>query len=598
MARAQVLLVDADARSVRVLEVSLKKAGYNVTVAADGAVALDLLAEAVPDLVITDTRLPRLDGYELVRTMKQAAELRAVPVVFLTSQRSVEDKIRGLELGVEDYLTKPIFVRELLTRVASVLARCARQSMTQNGRGDAARSHFSGTTRDLTVVDLLQTFEVSRKSGVLLLRSGGRLATIHFRDGKIIDAELGALGGEEAVYRALLWGDASFEVDFGPSDRADVIEASTPALLMEGMRRVDEWGRIAEQLPPLETVMEIDEARLAERLAEIPDELDAILRLIDGTRSLIAAVDQSPYEDLSTLMTLSKLHFEGFIRTTKRVVLPPVTTPPPRNPSHPPVDPSTEPLLDETSDELLVIQSESAPLPSARTLASERPTDPRVEREGPSSARSESRLSARPSGVARVAPRSEGAEGAAEPSPERAAPSSGGAPSSLPETPRTESEPPEEVMTVDPSDILAAALEDDDEDAASLPRPEPAAPVLSGAQVSADAPVFRKSSPSLEWARDEAEASAPGGEESGEDLDASPQVAGAVSAPAVEPSSDDVENDGDDEDTRAVDSEDAAPAGVPRAASQRSGRGVAIGLVVVTFAVAALAVRARIAYRG
>jgi DNA-binding response OmpR family regulator len=111
VAKQKLLLVDADPRSVRVLEVSLKKAGYSVTTAKDGLDALSKVEVSSPDLVLSDTRLPNLDGYALVRRLKERPEWASIPVVFLTSQKSVEDKIRGLELGVEDYLTKPIFVR-------------------------------------------------------------------------------------------------------------------------------------------------------------------------------------------------------------------------------------------------------------------------------------------------------------------------------------------------------------------------------------------------------------------------------------------------------------------------------------------------------
>src|SRR5580704_11116847 len=82
---------------------------------------------------------------------------------------------------------------------------------------------------------------------------------------------------------------------------------------MEGMRRVDEWGRLCEQLPPLSTLFEIDHAQLLERLNEIPDELNGILRLFDGKRTLVDVVDDSPFEDLSTLSTITKLFFEGLL---------------------------------------------------------------------------------------------------------------------------------------------------------------------------------------------------------------------------------------------------------------------------------------------
>ena len=129
LAKQKLLLVDADPRSVRVLEVSLKKAGYSVTTATDGLDALAKIESLTPDLVLSDTRLPKLDGYTLVRKLKERNEWASIPIVFLTSQKSIEDKIRGLELGVEDYLTKPIFVRELIARVNLLLARRTQENI-------------------------------------------------------------------------------------------------------------------------------------------------------------------------------------------------------------------------------------------------------------------------------------------------------------------------------------------------------------------------------------------------------------------------------------------------------------------------------------
>jgi DNA-binding response OmpR family regulator len=315
LAKQKLLLVDADPRSVRVLEVSLKKAGYSVTTATDGLDALAKIESLTPDLVLTDTRLPKLDGYTLVRKLKERVEWAAIPVVFLTSQKSIEDKIRGLELGVEDYLTKPIFVRELIARVNLLLARRTQENIaaSRSPASLAGRTRFSGSTQDMAVVDLLQTFEVSRKSGVVHLRSGPQEGHIYFRDGKVVDAELGRLRGEEAIYRALIWNEAAFEVEFNAISNDDVIGGSTQAILMEGMRRVDEWGRLCEQLPPLSTIFEIDHEQLLERLNEIPDELNGILRLFDAHRTLAQVVDDSPFEDLSTLSTITKLYFEGLL---------------------------------------------------------------------------------------------------------------------------------------------------------------------------------------------------------------------------------------------------------------------------------------------
>lgn len=358
MAKRNLLLVDADPRSVRVLEVSLRQAGYTVTVARDGLDALEKIGKNPPDLVMTDTRLPKLDGYALVRKLKDSRETQAIPILFLTGQGSVEDRIRGLELGVEDYLAKPIFVRELLARVHVIFARKTQASLSENRGTLTGRTRFSGTIEDMGVVDLLQTFEVSRKSGIIHFTTGAMHARIFLREGKVLDAELGTLRGEEAVYRILVWQQADFEVEFCDVSIEDAIGATTQAVLMEGLRRADEWGRVREQLPPLETVLVLDENGLSTRLKSIPDELNGVLRLFDGKRTLMDVVDESPFEDLSTLSTVSKLYFEGLLLARPK-------TAPPRAAAVtvPPVSSAAAPVLAPVSVPAPVAPRISAPAP-------------------------------------------------------------------------------------------------------------------------------------------------------------------------------------------------------------------------------------------
>jgi CheY-like chemotaxis protein len=315
VSKANLLLVDGDPRNLRVLEVSLRKAGYVVTTAASGEEALEKVGTAMPSLVISDTQLPAMDGFELCQHLKRDPKWAPIPFVFLTNQRSIEDKIRGLELGVEEYLTKPIFVKEIVIRIKMLLQKHQRESLTQKD----IKTTFKGELSDMAVVDLIQTLELGRKSGIIHFSSElGKLGSIYFRNGKIIDAELGKHQGETAVYQLLGWSDGSFEVEFKIVRRNDVIERSNQALLMEGMRRVDEWGRLLEQLPPLETVFEVDFAQLAERLGEIPDEMNGILRLFDGRRTLMQVVEDSEFGDLEALTVIGKLFFEGLIFDTTR----------------------------------------------------------------------------------------------------------------------------------------------------------------------------------------------------------------------------------------------------------------------------------------
>jgi len=311
VSKHSLLLVDGDTRSLRVLEVSLRKAGFTVTPAGSVQDALDKLELDSPDLIISETTFPDGDGFELRRRVRATADWAEIPFVFLTASTAIENKIKGLELGVDDYLTKPIYIKEIITRINILLQKKQRTRFEERRDG---RTRFAGRVADMPVIDVIQTIEISRKSGVIqFVGERGRQAAIFFRDGKVIDAEAGALQGEDAVYRLLTWSEGEFEVMFRTVRRREVITTSSQGLLMEGMRRLDEWSRLLEQLPSLTHRFEVDTNELVSRLGDVPDDNNRILRLIDGKRTLLEVIDASDVGDLECLQAISRLFFEGLL---------------------------------------------------------------------------------------------------------------------------------------------------------------------------------------------------------------------------------------------------------------------------------------------
>ena len=309
MARQNLLLVDGDVRHLRVLEVSLRRAGFSITSAETSAQALQYLEHSEPDLIISDTQLRGGNGFEFCRAVKHNHRWASIPFIFLTSATELEDKVRGLELGVEDYLTKPIYVKEVTTRVKMLLQRKQQERL---GRKDA-RTKFSGQLADMAIVDLLQTIEISRKSGTIEFETDLGNATVWFRDGRVIDAKMGRLQAAAAVYRLLGINEGTFEVEFRNISRAGVIEETTQSLLMEGMRRIDEWVRLLEGLPPLDHVLTVDQRLLAGRPEPLlPDQM-MLLRRFDGRRTIIELIDESGADDLEALEMIGGLYFEGLL---------------------------------------------------------------------------------------------------------------------------------------------------------------------------------------------------------------------------------------------------------------------------------------------
>ena len=115
-----VLVVDDEPRLVDVVRMNLEFEGYRVLEAGDGYRALEKLKEDLPDLVVLDVMMPELDGFE---TLRRIREVSNVPVIMLTVRQEETDRIRGLEIGADDYLTKPFSPRELQSRIKALLRR-------------------------------------------------------------------------------------------------------------------------------------------------------------------------------------------------------------------------------------------------------------------------------------------------------------------------------------------------------------------------------------------------------------------------------------------------------------------------------------------
>lgn len=134
----KVLIVEDDRNTARLVELYLQKDGYRVAVAADGKTGLELARRTRPDLAILDVMLPEMDGLEVCRQLREESSL---PIILLTARSTEDDKLAGLDLGADDYVTKPFSPRELVARVRAVLRRTS----------GAEEEHADVSVGDLTV---------------------------------------------------------------------------------------------------------------------------------------------------------------------------------------------------------------------------------------------------------------------------------------------------------------------------------------------------------------------------------------------------------------------------------------------------------------
>ncbi len=135
-----VLVVEDEANIVDILAFNLQREGYNVLSAYDGQAGLELAREKKPDLILLDLMLPKLNGFDVCKALRDDGD--TVPILMLTAREEESDKVRGLELGADDYITKPFSIRELTARVKSNIRRG-----DMPARGDAGQGVTLGRIR-------------------------------------------------------------------------------------------------------------------------------------------------------------------------------------------------------------------------------------------------------------------------------------------------------------------------------------------------------------------------------------------------------------------------------------------------------------------
>jgi len=167
----KILIVEDEQAISNLIYVNLSEEGYHCTCALDGKLAADLIEEEIYDLILLDIMLPEIDGYELLEFIKPTG----TPVIFITAKGAVNDRIKGLKLGADDYLVKPFQIGELLARVEAVLRRYGKSEKQLVFKDveiniDSRQVTKAGRPIDLTVKEFDLLLELIRNKNVALYR--------------------------------------------------------------------------------------------------------------------------------------------------------------------------------------------------------------------------------------------------------------------------------------------------------------------------------------------------------------------------------------------------------------------------------------------
>lgn len=302
----KILIADPDIESVRALSRGLRQKGYQVHYAPDGSRALEVCVLRHPELVLFDEGCKLLDARTFTQILRTNPRTEHIPVV-LTTAHIETDRVRGLRDG---YIKKPFNLDEVLSRIEHVFRRT---EAAKDLKGES--QEIEGSLSQLGIPDLMQILGMNKRSGRLALERGNERGEITVADGRPVNARLGRVEGEKALFRLLSWSEGNFTFAPGASNAKPRINRAMDDALLEGFRQSDEVNRLLPSLPPRTTRLV-----LAPDAGSTQDQHPVtaqVMELLRQPRALGEVLDLAPATDLDVLGVLATLIQKGVARVAE-----------------------------------------------------------------------------------------------------------------------------------------------------------------------------------------------------------------------------------------------------------------------------------------
>ena len=237
----KLLLVDDNPMVLGLLKDALSPLA-KVTTAGDGADALLKAVDDIPDLVVSDYRMPGMDGRQLIEKLRSHKKTESIAVILLATKSDISEKLAVQDHTADDFVEKPFFLREATQRIKRLIDKIALEKMSKSSSSDGV---VRGSLAQMNVIDLVQSLEMGRKSCLLTLTNKGEKCEMYFKEGQVPHAVYGSLKGDAAVFKVLSWTGGDFQINFDGKTKQQSTTLNTQGLLMEGLRLLDESRRDA-----------------------------------------------------------------------------------------------------------------------------------------------------------------------------------------------------------------------------------------------------------------------------------------------------------------------------------------------------------------
>ncbi len=250
MSRYRILIIDDDPTQHLIVGEYLKQAGYQAFHAREGIKGIEMLEEKKPDLILLDIQMPGMDGFKILEIIRKKGVSRDIPVLMLTSLEHQHLKIKGLELGADDYITKPFNRAELLARIKAALRRSERYRKTEG--------IMEGNLGDVGLSDLLQSMELGSRTASIYMNTLD--SEIFIDNGMLLHTRFKHFYGTQALTRIFLMEKGAFSIKFNELP-PDITGERIPlmSVLMGVLSEVDEVRDIVRKIKVEHRLIKVDE---------------------------------------------------------------------------------------------------------------------------------------------------------------------------------------------------------------------------------------------------------------------------------------------------------------------------------------------------
>ncbi|HMW32577.1 MAG TPA: response regulator [bacterium] len=221
--KKRILVVD-DEESIRLIcEMALQQNGFKTFSASDGSEALKVVENQNVDLILSDIFMPMMNGFQLLQSLKKDPYYNQIPVIFLTAATDNDHIIEGLQLGAEDYISKPIRIKEVIARVQMVLSKieARHQTKPQPQQGHAVKADLDtrrenkpvGKLEEKPLIDVIAFCEANSLTGELIVTHENRRGKLMYRKGELLEVSLDDKKDDAAIDELMSWQNGTFEIN-------------------------------------------------------------------------------------------------------------------------------------------------------------------------------------------------------------------------------------------------------------------------------------------------------------------------------------------------------------------------------------------------